>query len=72
MRGFVYKPKLEVTTMKAFLTGLILAGLIATAGCSQNATQPAPAGHNGHMGGSGHGSGGPEHNPGHQDGREER
>jgi hypothetical protein len=76
MRGLVYKPKLKVTTMKKFLTGLILAGLIATAGCSgcsQNATPPAPADPNGHMpGGAGHGPGGPEHRPGNQDGRRDR
>jgi hypothetical protein len=65
MKGLLNMRKLKVTTMKAFLTGLILAGLAATAGCSgcsQNATPPAPADSNERMpGGSGHGPGGPEH-----------
>jgi hypothetical protein len=73
MRGFVNKLELEVTTMKVFIKGLILAGLIAVTGCSQNTSQPAPADPNGHMpGGSGHGPGGPEHRPDHQDGRRDR
>jgi hypothetical protein len=38
---------LEVTIMKTFITWLILAGLIAVAGCSQTPTQPAPASPNG-------------------------
>ena len=59
--------------MKAFVTGSMFAGLIIAAGCSQNATQPASEGPNGHMpGGSGHMPGGPEHGPGHQDGRGQR
>jgi len=67
LRELVYKPELEVTNMKTFITGLILAGLIAAAGCSDNATQPAPAATTGHMpGGSGHGSAGSGHGPGHQ------
>jgi len=73
MRGLGYKLELEVTTMKVFITGLILAGLIAATGCTNSATQPAPAGTNGHMsGGSGHGPGGPEHVPGNQDGRRDQ
>ena len=73
MRGLVHKPELEVTTMKVFITGLILAGLIAATGCSQNASQPAPASPTGHMsGGSGRGLGGPDHVPGHQDERGDR
>lgn len=43
----VYELKLKVTTMKTFVTGLILAGLIAAAGCSQTATQSASVGPNG-------------------------
>ena len=72
----------EMPTMKTILTGVILAGLLAVAGCFQTVEQPAatgsngaatPAttGHNGNMG-PGHISGGQEHGPGHQDGREER
>jgi hypothetical protein len=68
----------EIPTMKTILTGVILAGLLAVAGCSQSVEQPAatgsngadtPAttGHNGNMG-PGHMSGGQEHGPGHQDG----
>jgi hypothetical protein len=33
--------------MKAFVTGLVIASLIAIAGCSQTAIQPAPTGPNG-------------------------
>jgi hypothetical protein len=33
--------------MKTFVTGVILAGLFAVAGCSQSATQQASAGPNG-------------------------
>jgi hypothetical protein len=47
MRDLVHEPELEVTTMKTFVTGLILAGLLAAAGCSQTATQPTSAGPNG-------------------------
>ena len=67
-----------IPTMKTILTGVILAGVFAVAGCSQTVEQPAatgsngadtPAttGHNGNMG-PGHMSGGQEHGPGHQDG----
>ena len=73
MKELIYKRKLNVMTMKTFLMGLILIGFFVTAGCSQNAAPPPPADPNGHMpGGSGHGSGGPEHRPGHQDGRRDR
>lgn len=66
----------EIPMMKTILTGVILVGLLAVAGCSQTVEQPAvtgsdtPAttGHNGNMG-PGHMSGGQEHGPGHQDGR---
>jgi hypothetical protein len=72
----------EMPTMKTILAGVILAGLLAVAGCSQTVEQPAatgsngadtPAttGHNGNMG-PGHMSGGQEHGPGHQDGRGDR
>ena len=72
----------EMPTMKTILTGVILAGLLAVAGCSQSVEQPAatgsngadtPAttGHNGNMG-PGHMSGGQEHGPGHMGGRGER
>lgn len=72
----------EMPTMKTILTGVILAGLLAVAGCSQTVEQPAatgsngadtPAttGHNGNMG-PGHMSGGQDHGPGHMDGRGER
>ena len=72
----------EMPTMKTILTGVILAGLLAVAGCSQTVEQPAatgsngadtPAttGHNGNMG-PGHMPGGQEHGPGHQDGGGER
>ena len=54
--------------MKTVLTGVILAGLFAVAGCSQTTVeQPATTGHNGNMG-PGHMSGGQEHGPSHQDG----
>jgi hypothetical protein len=38
---------MEVTTMKTFVSGFMLAGLIALAGCSRTTTQPASAGPNG-------------------------
>jgi hypothetical protein len=61
--------------MKTFLTGAILAGLFAVAGCSQTVEQPAstntngadtPAttGYDGHTG-PGNMSGGQQHGPGH-------
>ena len=67
--------------MKTILTGAILAGLFAVAGCSQTVEQPAstntngaetPAttGHDGHMG-PGNMPGGQENGPGHLDGHVE-
>jgi hypothetical protein len=61
--------------MKTFLTGVILAGLFAVAGCSQTVEQPtstntngaetpANTGHDGHTG-PGNMSGGQQHGPGH-------
>jgi len=67
--------------MKKILTGMILAGLFAVAGCSQTVEQPAsrntngadtPAttGHDGHMG-PGNMPGGQDHGTGHTDGHGE-
>lgn len=72
-----------IPTMKTILTGVILAGLFAVAGCSQTAEQPAATGTNGAENqaatghntsdmGPGHMPGGQEHGPGHEGGREER
>jgi len=70
----------RILTMKTILTGVILAGLFAVAGCSQTTVEqpastgsngaetPATTGHNGNMG-PGHMPGGQEHGPGHQDGQ---
>jgi len=72
-----------IPTMKTILTGVILAGLFAVAGCSQTAEKPGVTGSNdaeqsdatgpndGDMG-PGHMPGGQEHGPGHQGGREGR
>lgn len=59
-------------TMKAILTGVILAGLFAAVGCSQTSDKPAPTGPNGGDTGPGHMSGGQQHGPGHQGGRGDR
>jgi len=47
MRGFVNKLKQEVTTMKTFVIGVILASLFAVAGCSQTSQQSVSAGPSG-------------------------
>ncbi len=57
--------------METIPTGVILAGLLAVAGCSQSVEQPATTGHDGNMG-PGHMSGDQEHVPGHMSGRGER
>ena len=46
-RRLTNKPELKVTTMKTFVTGVILAGLFAVAGCSQTSQQSASAGPSG-------------------------
>jgi hypothetical protein len=68
-----------IPTMKTILTGVILAGLLAAAGCSRTTVEQPPStgsngadtsattGHNSNMG-PGNMSGGQEHGPGHQDG----
>lgn len=71
-----------IPTMKTILTGVILAGLFAVAGCIQTVEEPAATGRNGAERpatgpnggdmGPGHMPGGQEHGPGHQGGREGR
>ena len=66
----VHFQKRILTMMKTILTGVILAGLFAVAGCSQTGAEtPTTTGHNGGGMGPGHIPGGQEHGPGHQDGQ---
>jgi len=77
----VHFQKRILTMMKTILTGVILAGLFAVAGCSQTTVEqpastgsngaetPTTTGHNGGGMGPGHIPGGQEHGPGHQDGQ---